>query len=251
MTAIGLAVLPNQIGLAADGRTVPPADAAGWPADVDRTVKVLPVFDRYAVAFGGVDHLPDPGRDAVDSDGAPWWTSLGLSTNAERLRFWEREQAAVPDDPEDLADRLCALYAPPLIEAAQAAAPDADEETLGWQWSIRLYVAGWSPRRDRGEVWQAAIRVGRPEEHPGQLGAYVGIRELATTDEALAGVVEDWDSAADPSIMAGLDGLNAPTAARELVGRAVSAQERRGAVVSGGRVLTVALVPGAAAYVDG
>ncbi|MTD45329.1 hypothetical protein GKE82_13795 [Conexibacter sp. W3-3-2] len=257
MTAIGLAVTPTTLGLAADGRSA---------VQGDRTVKVLPVLDRFAVAFGGRDHLPDHDRFSFDDDGRvvadrlepdldpellPDWTRRGIVTNAERVRFWERELTTPPTDPEQLTEQLCALVAPSLVRAAFAAAPDADEETLGRDWSVRVYVAGWSPARARGEIWQGAVRCGRPPQEPEAIGAFLGSRQLVTSEERHAGLVEDWDSAADPGLLDGLDGFTAPRAARELVDRAVRAQEARGAVVSGGRVLTVAVARDASAYVDG
>lgn len=267
MTAIGVAVLSDAIALAADGRTVltdDPVPRPPWaPETVERTVKVLPVLGRFAVAVGGRDYLPDLERFTWSEDGTvvgdtraqeldpdllPWWTRAGIVTNAERLRFWEREEPEPADDPEALTQQLCAVFAPPLIAAGMATMPEATDEELGAVWEQRLYVAGWSPERGRGEVWQGWIRVGRPPEHPGVMGAMVGYRELATTDELRVGLFEDWESAAVDTIYDDLDGSTTPQAARTLVDRAVVAQQERDAVSSGGRVLTVAVVRDAAAY---
>lgn len=268
MTAIGLAVLPSSIGLSADGLSSFQGDPAalppGAPTVIDRTVKVLPVLDRFAVAFGGNDYLLDLERFERDAEGAvvgdrratttdpellPWWTRAGIVTNAERLRFWEQDTENGADDPEQLTEQLCELFGRQLLDNAAAAMPDADDATLAAAWEMRIYVAGWSPVRGRGEVWQGWMRAGRPPEQAGQLGVSVGIRELASTDELRVGVFEDWTTAEDDAVYTGLDGLSVAAASRELVERSVRAQEGRETVVAGGRILTVQVGADAAAYV--
>ncbi len=268
MTAIGLAVLPSSIGLSADGLSSFQGDLAarppGAPDVIDRTVKVLPVLDRFAVAFGGNDYLLDLDRFERDGDGRvtgdrrasrtdpellPWWTRAGIVTNAERLRFWEQETQDAAADPEELTQQLSELFGRQLLANATAAMPDADDATLAAAWEMRIYVAGWSPGRGRGEVWQGWMRAGRPTEQAGELGVSVGIRELASTDELRVGMFEDWTTAEDDAVYAGLDGLSVAAASRELVDRAVRAQEGRATVVAGGRVLTVQVGAESAAYV--
>lgn len=268
MTAIGLAVLPTSIGLSADGLSSfqgdPAARPPGAPEVIDRTVKVLPALDRFAVAFGGNDYLLDLDRFERDEEGRivadrrgsgtdpellPWWTRAGIVTNAERLRFWEQDTTDAPDDPEQLVEQLCELYGRQLLVNAAATMPDADEETLSSAWELRIYVAGWSPQRGRGEVWQGWMRAGRPEEQADAIGVSVGIRELASTDELRVGVFEDWTTAEDDTVYQGLDGLSVTAASRELVDRAIRAQEGRETVVAGGRVLTVEVGRDSAAYV--